>query len=199
MNINILPKVNNVSVQIFYPFLCGLIISCAILAPQDLTLQQRIMSMKKCIFVWLTFVWIGPASFCFAQSTPQQKIPLNKVETEILQLEDLRFNSMVKNDLEALTPMLSDELVYIHSNGTEDTKSLFLKSLSDKKLVYQSIRPEDRKVRIYGATGVVTGRVQMQANLNGQDMNIHLRYTEVYVKRKEQWQLVSWQSTRLPE
>jgi hypothetical protein len=33
----------------------------------------------------------------------------------------------------------------------------------------------------------------------GEEQKIHLRYTDVWAKRAGAWQMVAWQSTRLPE
>ena len=51
-------------------------------------------------------------------------------------------------------------------------------------------------VRVYGPTAVLTGSADMV--LRGQPDTIRLRYTLVYAKRDGRWQMVAWQSTRLP-
>lgn len=42
--------------------------------------------------------------------------------TEIKTLEDRRYKAMLNNDVATLDQLLSDKLVYTHSNGQRDTK-----------------------------------------------------------------------------
>ena len=46
---------------------------------------------------------------------------------------------------------------------------------------------------------MVTGTARMEITARGQDANFRVRYLAVYVKARDRWQLVAWQSTRFPE
>jgi len=54
-------------------------------------------------------------------------------------------------------------------------------------------------VRSYGETAIVTGQSRMTVVNAGQEMKVHLRFTDVWVRRGGGWQMVAWQSTKLPE
>jgi len=80
-----------------------------------------------------------------------------------------------------------------------DSKASLLDALRAGRLVYDSISPADVRVRVYGGSAVVTGTARVQVRANGAVRRLGLRFTEVYVRRAGRWELVVWQSTRLPE
>ena len=120
-----------------------------------------------------------------------------KVEQEIKQLESRRFRAMIDGDTGALAGILADELIYTHSSGRTDTKAQFIASLQSGELKYETINTDDVKVRIYGAAAVVTGQASIKLKSKGQELDLQLRYTDVFVKHGRAWQMVAWQSTRI--
>ena len=123
----------------------------------------------------------------------------SKAESEIRQLENRRIQAMLKVDTEALNRLLADDLTYTHSSGQVDTKSQLIDSLKSGERKYLMIEPQDVKVRLYGAAAIVTGRAKLKTVSKGQESNFQVQFTDVYAKRKGRWQMVAWQSSRLPE
>ncbi len=121
------------------------------------------------------------------------------VETEIQQMETRRFQSMVKVDTHELNRILADDLTYTHSNGEIDTKAQLIASLNSGERKYEAIQPEDVNVRVYRDAAVVTGRASMKTKSKGQEHSFQIRFIDVYVKKGKRWQMVAWQSLRLPE
>ena len=120
-------------------------------------------------------------------------------ERDIMQCDDRRFKAMVRGDLTALRMVLSDQLTYTHSSGRHETKAQFLASLTLGQLSYKSIIPEARAVRVYSGVGIVTGTARMEITARGQDAHFRVRYIAVYIRAQDRWQMVAWQSTRVPE
>jgi ketosteroid isomerase-like protein len=120
-------------------------------------------------------------------------------ERDIMQCDDRRFKAMVRGDLATLRMALADDLTYTHSSGQHDTKAQFLGSLTLGQLSYKSIIPEARSVHVYGRAGIVTGTARMEITARGQDSRFRIRYLAVYVKAQDRWQMVAWQSTRVPD
>jgi hypothetical protein len=123
--------------------------------------------------------------------------PAAAPEQELRQLDASRFASMVAGDAAALKNVLGEDLSYTHSNGLVQDRAHFLDALASGALRYEAMAPSDVLVRIYGPTGVVTGRVDMKVALDGRKSTIAARYTAVYVRRDLRWQLVAWQSSPL--
>lgn len=116
----------------------------------------------------------------------------------ITESEDMRFQAQIAQDTAALKNLLTDDLMYIHSNGLTETKSDFLHSITTGNITYKTMQPEaGRAIRTYGKTGISNGIVHATGLLNGNPFDIKLRYTAVYVKQRGKWRLASWQSTRV--
>jgi ketosteroid isomerase-like protein len=116
----------------------------------------------------------------------------------VLKFETQRFEAMTRADTSTLRRMLSDDLLYVHSNALTEKKQDHLNAIASKKLVYKSMEREQARVRMYGKTALVNGTVAVQGVLLGNDFAIRLLYTAVYRKNGKQWQLVNWQSTKIP-
>ncbi len=139
-----------------------------------------------CLLLFLTAI---SSAFC------------QKADDEVLKTEIRRFEAMTQNDWEVLEEVLAEDLVYTHSNAKVDSKTQYIADLKAGKVKYNTIKPEDVKVRIFnnGSLGIITGKAIVEVTQNEQSTTNNLRYTDVYVKRKGKWQLVSWQSTKIPE
>ncbi|MBC7923229.1 MAG: nuclear transport factor 2 family protein [Ferruginibacter sp.] len=122
-----------------------------------------------------------------------------KPEQMIRTLEERRFEAMVKKDSATMRQILADDLIYTHSNAKVDGKEALIASIVTGSTNYKSFQTEDVQVRDYGGTAVVTGLARVNVFSGGQDQNLRLRFTDVYVNRNGRWQMVAWQSTRQPE
>jgi len=125
-------------------------------------------------------------------------LPQNSTEEIIAGLEKQRFAAMVNKDFVFLEKINADDLVYCHSSGLVDTKASFIQTLKDGKLAYKVMDAEELRVRVYGKTAIINGIAVAKIISNGQEINTKFRFTDVYVKRKKSWQLVTWQSLKLP-
>ena len=118
-------------------------------------------------------------------------------EKEIIALEDKRFAAMV-GDLAALEALLHDDLLYTHSSGLTDTKATWLAAMRSGKTKYKSGAWSDRKVRFAGDTALVTGRAQLEAEVNGQPRTLKLVFLNAWTKTPKGWKFIAWQSTPQP-
>jgi ketosteroid isomerase-like protein len=146
--------------------------------------------------LWLTLcaaLLLSPAVLPAQTAATPQSVQM------IRALEERRFAAMMRRDTEALAAMLSDDLTYTHSSGQLETKGQFLDSIRNGAIQYTAILPEGLDVRLYGETAVVTGKGTFKVRMQGEDRSLQLRFTDVYVRRGDGWQMVAWQSTRLPE
>jgi len=109
-----------------------------------------------------------------------------------------RFKAQTSGDRQALDALLGDDLIYTHSNAQVDSKATYVGSMRSGALTYKTIEPRDMKVRVFGNTAIITAAAHITAVSNGQPVDNQLRYTDVWVLRDGRWQMVSWQSTRLP-
>ncbi len=65
--------------------------------------------------------------------------------------------------------------------------------------VYTSVEPSDVKAQDLGEAVVLTGVARIRVTTGGKPNAFGVRFTDVWAKKGGQWQMVTWQSTRLPE
>ena len=113
-------------------------------------------------------------------------------------LESRRYRAMCEADAKTLEELLADSLVYTHSYGGADTKASYLDGIRSKKWVYQEVERPIEDIQVHGDCAVVTGQVRIQLLSGGQPKKLNSRFTNVWVKGGQGWQMVAWQSTPLP-
>jgi hypothetical protein len=86
---------------------------------------------------------------------------------------------------------LSDDYVLVTPTGSVKTKREVIRELSTPGMRMEPFDPFDVQVRLFGDIAVVTGRMRQRFILGGIRYANDLRYTDVWVKRKARWSLVS--------
>ncbi len=123
----------------------------------------------------------------------------NDTKEMIGALDAERMSAMVAGDLDTLGRILADDLSYVHTSAAVDTKSSMMEAIGNGRLNYQKMAARNVKVRDYGDAAVVRGEADVEVTSGGNDLAFSLEFTEVYVNGGAGWQMVAWQSTRLPE
>lgn len=118
---------------------------------------------------------------------------------KIIDLDKKRMHAMAQKDIATLNALLSDDLVYTHSSARLDTKKSLIAAMESGATVYTAVEPADVKAQDLGDAVVLTGSARIHVTSNGTPINFGVRFTDVYVNKSGQWQMVAWQSTRLPE
>jgi len=116
----------------------------------------------------------------------------------VIDLDARRMQAMVAKDVKALEAMLADDLVYTHSSARLDTKKSLIDNMVKGATVYTGCTPSDVKAQDLGDSVVLTGIAQIKVVVNGTPNAFGVRFTDVYARRGGSWQMVTWQSTRLP-
>jgi ketosteroid isomerase-like protein len=118
---------------------------------------------------------------------------------KVIELDKRRMQAMARKDIAALNALIADDLVYTHSSARLDTKKSLIGAMESGATVYNSVEPSDVKAQDLGDAVVLTGQARIGVSSGGRAMNFGVRFTDVWVNRGGQWQMVAWQSTRLPE
>lgn len=121
-----------------------------------------------------------------------------QVMAEVLGADAERYKAMENRDLATLSRYLGDDLIYTHSSAVVDSKESYVDSLRSGKVVYKQTRRSDLRVSPYGCTAVMSGRGDFSVTVDGKDIEVQLRFTNVWVKNPEGWQMVAWEATRIP-
>ena len=118
---------------------------------------------------------------------------------KIIELDKKRMDAMSKKDIATLNALLSDDLIYTHSSARLDTKQSLIGAMESGATVYTSVEPSDVKAQDLGDAVVLTGAARISVMSSGNPNSFGVRFTDVYVNNGEQWQMVAWQSTCLPD
>ncbi len=127
------------------------------------------------------------ASFAVAES----------VEDQIKKLETERAASIVKGDVAALAAQTSDDYTLINLNGAVSNKTQMVESFKSGQSKFTKDEVSDMKVRVYGDTAVVTGKVSAAGMMAGKDATGDVMFTRVWIKKAGKWMCVSLQQTRI--
>jgi Domain of unknown function (DUF4440) len=106
---------------------------------------------------------------------------------------------MCQRDIPTLNTFLADDLIYTHSSARLDTKQSLIRGMESGTTVSTAIEPSDVKAQDCGTAVVLTGAARIHVTTNGNPISFGVRFTDVYVNKGGRWQMVAWQSTRLPE
>lgn len=117
----------------------------------------------------------------------------------ITDLDRKRMQAMATKDFSTLGSVLADDLIYTHSSARLDTKQSLIANMQSGSTVYASIEPSDVTAQDLGDAVVLTGIAQIKVVSNGKPNAFGVRFMDVYARRGGNWQMVAWQSTRLPD
>lgn len=118
-------------------------------------------------------------------------------ESEVRVAEHQRFEAMMKRDMVALDTLLDEEVTYVPSKGTIQSRKEFIDAIKKRSTVYDSIAARDVRVRVYHGLALATGRAEQQVRDNKGASKFTVRFTEVYVRREGRWLLTAWEARRL--
>jgi ketosteroid isomerase-like protein len=116
---------------------------------------------------------------------------------KIIDLDRQRMTAMAEKDVAALNRLLADDLIYTHSSARLDTKKSLIGAMESGATVYTAVEPSEVVAQDLGDAVVLTGVAAISVKSGGTANSFRVRFTDVYADRGGQWQMVTWQSTRL--
>jgi ketosteroid isomerase-like protein len=116
---------------------------------------------------------------------------------QIVELDRQRMTAMAEQDVATLNKVLADDLIYTHSSARLDTKQSLIGAMQSGATVYTAVEPSDVVAQDLGDAVVLTGVAAISVNSGGNANSFRVRFTDVYANKAGQWQMVTWQSTRL--
>jgi ketosteroid isomerase-like protein len=119
-----------------------------------------------------------------------------EAEQELLTLEKAFAEAIVRNDLEGIGRLVTDDWIVIDPNGQIVDRVRFFEVIKSGALTHDMMESEDFRVRVYGDSAVVTGLTRTKGKFMGQEFSTQERATDVFVKRDGRWQCVLTHLTR---
>src|ERR1051325_2479352 len=136
------------------------------------------------------------ASAALAQTTTPDAAELTKLLNDFLA-------GASRNDPAAHERFWADDLIYTRSAGRRTNKAEIMHDVrsapapkpDDPKTVYTA---EDIRIQQYGNTAIVAFRLVATTEVDGAKQVQNLLNSGTFLKRNGKWQVVNWQSTRMP-
>ncbi len=147
-------------------------------------------------FLWRTWLFVA-MGMCAVQSLSAGACEPVQAD-EVLQAERRRLQSQMQNDLEQMSQLLDDQLVYVRNSAVVDSKRSYIDSMRKGDTVYEWIEHENETVRIDGCVAMLTGLGKYDVRIGQKPLKLVLRYLSVWQKSEGQLRLVSWHATRVP-
>lgn len=139
------------------------------------------------VFSFVIFVSQIGKSF---QSTPPQ------ADTrELERLEKVWNEAHERGDAAALDGLWSDDIEVDVPRMPVMNKADVLNFARSGHMKFLRYATSDIRIRIYADTAVVSGRLQRTRQMNGKELSDDWRFTKVYVRRAQQWRVVSFHAS----
>ena len=117
---------------------------------------------------------------------------------EVIQAERAWLDAHLRLDISLLDSLMADEYTQVNSQGELVEKEKVLASFRAEKRYWQEAESDEYQIQIYGSVAVVYGRWRAKGINSGKAFNYAARYVSVWVERNGRWQMVSDQSTEIP-
>jgi ketosteroid isomerase-like protein len=113
-------------------------------------------------------------------------------------LEDRRYQAMTDADVATLDELLSDDLVYGHSDATRDTKQSYLDKVASGYFDYGPLSHPEAGIVVHGDVAVVTGDMRGEVQVQGQVRVLNSSALAVWARAGGRWALLAFQPTKYP-
>ena len=126
---------------------------------------------------------------------PVRSASINAEETTLRQLEADWNAAHVRGDAAALDHLLADDLVVMVPAMRVMTKADALGMFTSGRMKFERYQTSETTFRIYDETAIVTGRLRRSRVVAGATVDDDWRFTKVYIRRGDRWQVVSFHAS----
>lgn len=120
-------------------------------------------------------------------------------EQELKEITRKRLDAEASRDVTYLSRVYADEMSIANPDGRIASKEVVLTNMKRApESIKRSSRLEQMRIRIVGDTAIVTGINNIGMQIGTQQQKNKLRFTDTYVRRQGNWQLLATHSSRMP-
>lgn len=121
------------------------------------------------------------------------------IEEIILGIEREVFAAIQQKDVESFGRFLAEEFIHRSPDGAELNKEDFLKGIAALPVNVRSVRGEHQRVSVFGEVAVLTGVQRAEWELGEEKGLSSGAFTDVFVRRGDEWLMVLAYSVDLPD
>lgn len=114
---------------------------------------------------------------------------------EIATLENAWNAAHVKGDVDTLESLAADDIEIDVPGMRPMTKSEAFSVFRARRIQFDRYETSDTKIRVYGDSAVVTGRLRRTRTNDGRTVDDDWRFTKVWSRRDGPWRVVSFHAS----
>ena len=142
--------------------------------------------MKTTIFG--LFIIMLSAQWSFAQNSA--------AEQEVIQLSKEKWQWMADKNVDKLDDLFHEKSMFVHMGGAWG-KEREMNIIENGEIWYKKADIQEVSVKIIDNTAILLNRIDLLAEVGGNEVTNPFEVTEVYVKQDGSWKLGSLSFTRL--
>lgn len=146
---------------------------------------------------WSRYFLCGVLVSVWTAGAPASQVREVSVEETLIALERGWNEAFYARDVEFLDSILADDFIVTYDDGARGDKARELELSASFNQRVISATQEDFTVQVHDDAAVVWFTLRVVGIRRGQEAEIVLRYTDVWVMRDGRWQCVASQSTRV--
>ena len=147
--------------------------------------------LHSSILLFLLMAFVGLSQLVPAETGADEKGRIR----ELMQRWD---DALVSRDAEFIAGVLADDFTYISAAGQVQNRAAHLGLIKSPDLRIEASSSSDFVIRVYGEVAVAIAEGRIKGSYKSKEFGGHYRYTDVWVKRGDRWQVVNTQITDLP-
>ncbi|HTF21075.1 MAG TPA: nuclear transport factor 2 family protein [Chryseolinea sp.] len=98
--------------------------------------------------------------------------------------------SIVSNDVARIRSFMTDDWVCVATQGGITSVDDFLRQIQSGRLQHTEMSTEQSRVKVYGTTGIVTGKGYSKGTFDGKEFSFHEWSTSVFIPHGSHWKCV---------
>jgi ketosteroid isomerase-like protein len=115
-------------------------------------------------------------------------------------IEHERLRALVDADIPTASRLHADDFELIYPQGGTLSKEQYLQRIASGDLNYLEWEPGEIRVRMYGNSAVIRYKAHLRISVKGSaGRPLAFWHTDIYEKRKGQWQIVWSHATQIPD
>jgi ketosteroid isomerase-like protein len=161
-----------------------------------------VIRTKVAVFMTVSALLFLPTAWPQPPSRGTQTV--SAASREITGMLNQFLQDAAKSDTAGFGRFFADDVLYTRSGGAVVTRSELIKIVDAQRLQPNSSRTlsaEDITIHEYGDTAVAAFRVvSVEKDAGGKAPTVtKYRNTSTFLRRNGRWQVIAWQSTRMPD
>lgn len=145
-----------------------------------------------------TYLAIGLLIFGLVQTLSAIDVKAQSKADQLRAIERQRLRALVDADIPTASRLHADDFELIDPRGGTHSKEQYLRSIASGDLNYLEWEPGEIRVRLYGKSAVIRYQARLRISVKGSPgREVRFWHTDLYEKRKGQWQIVWSHATQI--